>query len=132
MKGRLDRRSFLKKAGSTALGATALTLAKPVLDAQEAEEVSFRSDWAQDVSRPWPGPEYWTNPLQDWRIRQGRLECFRAGGDRNVALLTREVGARAGNLTLRVRIGRLDSDPLERGFVGFRAGIKAAHGDYRA
>ncbi len=132
MKGRLDRRSFLKKAGSTALGATALTLAKPVLDAQEAEEVSFRSDWAQDVSRPWPGPEYWPNPLQDWRVRQGRLECFRAGGDRNVALLTREVAARAGNLTLRVRIGRLDSDPLEHGFVGFRAGIKAAHGDYRA
>lgn len=132
MKSRLDRRSFLKKAGSTALGATALSLAQPVLGAQENEEVSFRSNWTPDVSRPWAGPEYWTNPLQDWRIQHGRLECFRAGGDRNVALLTREVSARRGNLTLSVRTGRIDSGSQEHGFVGFRLGIKAAHGDYRS
>lgn len=131
MKNRFDRRSFLKKAGTTALSATALSLAAPIIDAQEEERVSFRSDWGRDLKRPWVGPDYWANPLQDWRVSQGRLECFRAGGDRNVALLTREVAARRGDLSLRVRIGRIDSEPLPHGFVGFRVGIKAAHGDYR-
>lgn len=131
MNNPLDRRSFLKKAGSTALSATALRLAPPMPSAEEKEKVSFRSTWPRDATRPWAGPEYWTNPLQDWRVHQGRLECIRAGGDRNVTLLTREVAPHSGNLVLRVRMGRLDSIPLQRGFVGFRVGIKPAHGDYR-
>ena len=94
--------------------------------------ISFRSAWAHEVNRPWPGPEYWPNPLQDWRIREGRLECFSPGGDRNVALLTRDVAERPGDLTLGVRLGRLDSAPLENGFVGFRIGAKSPMNDYRA
>lgn len=132
MTRQIDRRSFLKKAGSTALGATALTLTQPVLSAQANDEPSFRSEWPRAVSRPWVGPEYWANPLQDWRLQEGRLECVRAGGDRNVALLTREVASRDGDLALSVRIGRLDAKPLERGFVGFRLGVKSPQNDYRA
>jgi alkaline phosphatase D len=93
--------------------------------------MSFRSAWPRSVRRPWPGPEYWANPLQDWRVAQGRLECFSAGGDRNVVLLTREAAPRDGDLVLRVRIGRLDQQPLTRGFVGFRVGIQSTYGDYR-
>ncbi len=129
---RLDRRSFLKKAGSTALGATALTLARPALGAGAEERVSFRSAWPRDAERPWPGPEYWSNPLQDWRIREGRLECFSPGGDRNVFLLTRETAGRSGDLALDVRLGRIDSAPLEQGFVGFRVGIRSERNEYRA
>lgn len=132
MPKRINRRSFLKRAGSMALGTTALRLTKPLLAAEIREEPSFRSAWPNAVSRPWPGPEYWANPLQDWRVHQGRLECFRPGGDRNVALLTREVAARAGTLAMSVRVGRLDAQNPERGFVGFRIGIKSPLNDYRA
>ena len=134
MGNRLDRRSFLKKAGSTALGATALTLAGPTLSEAAAteERISFRSAWPREAERPWPGPEYWPNPLQDWRIRQGRLECFSPGGDRNVSLLTREVAGRSGDLTLGVRLGQIEAAPLARGFAGFRLGIRSEINDYRA
>jgi hypothetical protein len=79
------------------------------------------------------GPEYWSNPLQDWRVRSGRLECFVAGGDRNVYLLTRDVEEGAGTLETAVRLGRLEDDTgeLGDGFVGFRVGIRGALGDYR-
>lgn len=93
----------------------------------------FQSNWPVEVDRPWPGPEYWSNPLQDWRVKAGRLECFVAGGDRNVFLLTRELSPTQGNLAMQVKLGRLeeDSGPLREGFVGFRVGIKEAFNDYR-
>ena len=40
----------------------------------------------------WLGEEYWANPLQDWRIAHGRIECTNAALDRNVHLLTRQLG----------------------------------------
>src|SRR5690348_11392242 len=124
MKSRFDRRSFLKKAGGAALGATALTVAQPATRAIAETRISFRSHCPGDVRRHWPGPEYWPNPLQDWRVQDGRMECFSAGEDRNVVLLTREVAGRSGDLSLSVRLGRIDSAPLEKGFAGFRVGIK--------
>ena len=98
-----------------------------------AAAAEFQSRWPQNLDRPWVGPEYWSNPLQDWRVRDGRLECFAAGGDRNVFLLTRELGDTRGDLRMSVKLGRLEQDagPLKEGFVGFRVGIRGAFHDYR-
>ena len=119
MTKQLNRRSFLKKAGSTALGATALTLSRPVLDAETESAVSFLSAWPRDVTRPWPGPEFWANPLQDWRVDEGRLECITAGGDRNVALLTREVAQRSGSFCIEIL--------RDLGSLGRMTDIRIAH-----
>jgi PhoD-like phosphatase len=130
---RIDRRSFLKKSGGVALGATAVSLLRPAR-AAAAGENAFRSAWPQNAERTWAGPETWTNPLEDWRIRNGRLECVGAGGDRNVFLLTHEVSAREGTLAMSVRLGRLEAGApkLDQGFAGFRIGIKSFVDDYRA
>src|ERR1041385_9373706 len=128
----IDRRAFLKKSSGAALGATAVSLLGPSR-AEAAGARSFCSSWPQQAERPWAGPEYWTNPLQDWQIRNGRLECIGAGGDRNVFLLTHEVSGREGNLTMSVGLGRLESSAAqEAGFAGFRVGIKSFVDDYRA
>ena len=132
MSGLLDRRSFLKKAGNTALGASALTWAWPGLGESQEMAVPFLSAWPENTSRPWPGPEYWPNPLQDWRVHSGRLECISAGGDRNVALLTRDVSERNGDLRLSVRLGKIGDAALDQGFVGFRVGSKHPMNEYRA
>ena len=29
----------------------------------------FRSSWPENVERVWVGPDYWSNPMQDWRVR---------------------------------------------------------------
>lgn len=98
-----------------------------------APAAEFQSNWPRDVERAWVGPEYWSNPLQDWRVRAGRLECFVAGGDRNVYLLTRDLDAGTGDLGMSVKLGRLEDDtaPLKEGFAGFRLGIQGLFHDYR-
>ncbi len=72
--------------------------------------------------------------MQDWRIRNGRLECFIAGVDRNVFLLTRAVNSTKGDFTMSVKLGRLEEDRqmLEEGFAGFRIGIQSQFKDYRS
>ncbi|MBK5291624.1 MAG: alkaline phosphatase D family protein [Acidobacteriia bacterium] len=107
------------------------TMASAVLPAAQAAPV-FKSNWA-GPGMLWPGPEYWANPLQDWRVEGGRLECIVAGGDRNVFLLTREVGGAAGTLRMSVRLGRMEQDTgvLKEGFAGFRVGIHGHFKDYR-
>ena len=110
-----------------AFGLAVLTPTPGLLGAQ------FHSDWPVDASQVWVGRDYWANPLQDWRLRNGLLECHVAGGDRNVFLLTREIHGRSGDLDLGVTLGRLagDTGPLGQGFVGFRVGIRGAFDDYR-
>ncbi len=128
----LNRRSFVRKAGTTALGATVLGSSRPALTSAPDTAPSFQSAWSHDADRPWPGPDYWPNPLQDWRVRAARLECVSPGGDRNVALLTRTVADRPGELILTVRCGPIEQSVLDQGFVGFRIGIKHQIEDYRA
>lgn len=132
MKKWFGRREFLKGVGGTALGAAAFSFAHSALGEASGLVSTFKSDWPKDARRPWPGPEYWTNPLQDWRITNGRLECFSPGGDRNVTLLTRAVSTRLGSLHLAVRLGQVRAVPLKDGFAGFRVGIKHPTNDYRA
>ncbi len=88
---------------------------------------------AAKAERVWIGPEFWSNPLQDWRLRDGRIECIVSGGDRHVYLLTRELAQRRGTVAMRVRMGRMEDDsaPLSEGFAGFRLGIRGYGDDYR-
>jgi alkaline phosphatase D len=88
---------------------------------------------SREPIRPWIGPDFWSNPLQDWQFRNGRMECIVSGGDRHVYLLTREISLRSGSVSLRVKLGRLEAEsgPLSPGFAGFRFGIKGTFNDYR-
>ncbi len=83
--------------------------------------------------RTWIGPEFWSNPLQDWRLRDHRIECIVSGGDRHVYLLTRELASRGGTISMNVHMGRMedDADALSEGFAGFRLGIRGQGDDYR-
>ncbi|MBI4910830.1 MAG: alkaline phosphatase D family protein [Acidobacteria bacterium] len=99
--------------------------------AAAAYAADFHSNWSASIERPWLGPDYWSNPMQDWRVRNGRIECTQSGGERSVFLLTRELTAASGDLSMDVRLGRLDRVPLDRGWVGFRFGIRGHFSDYR-
>ena len=93
-----------------------------------AADAEFRSQWAKSSGRVWAGPEYWANPLQDWRTRGGRLECINAAADRNVHLLTYQLTSKS-ELTMRVTVGKLASSV--GGWAGFRFGIRGKMNDYR-
>jgi phosphodiesterase/alkaline phosphatase D-like protein len=130
----LTRRRFLQNSAALAAGVAASAPLTPLVGADHAPAGSdFTSNWKNCPDRVWLGPELWSNPLQDWRLADGRIECANAAPDRNVHVLVRSLGERAGNFTLRVRIGRSDGAPLGKGAgsVGFRVGIRGPLPDFR-
>ena len=102
-----------------------------------SESTSFGDRFKRTPDRPWPGPEWYANRVQDWRIREGRLECVTNQarlGLRTVHLLTRRPRASGEEpVLLEARIA--PSEPA-RGFggpglAGFLVGAGDSEIDYR-
>jgi len=93
----------------------------------------FKSNWNSSGSRTWIGPDYWTNPLQDWQVEKGRLSCIVAGANRSIHLLTHALEPESGNFETSIAIGlplpTLESTP--GGWAGFLIGAKGEFNDYR-
>jgi hypothetical protein len=96
-----------------------------------AQTPAFASAFDRTPDRAWPGPEYWTNPLQDWRIREGRLECIRSGPNRSIHLLTHDLVARAGTATFDVTLAAPPSASNQESWTGFRVAARGRFDDYR-
>lgn len=124
--GQIDRRRFLK---TTAAGLLIGSFAGSgcAMEGRETDG-SFQVGWPVGVDRYWLGPDYWTNPLQDWRLTEGHVEMIGSGQDRNIQLLTRRVGAKEGTLDLRVQTGFVASGS---GCVGFEVGVQGPLREYR-
>ncbi|RMG60991.1 MAG: twin-arginine translocation pathway signal protein, partial [Bacteroidetes bacterium] len=97
-----------------------------------APSTAFASAFPE-TQRVFVGPDYWTNPLQDWSVVKGRLECRVSALNRNVHLLTRELKPGGGNLDMRVQLGFLQHDTIRsrHNYVGFRLGARGQFDDYR-
>ncbi len=106
------------------------TLTGLLLLAVRAPAAEFVGSFANVHDRVWVGADYWANPMEDWRVQGGRLECISAGPNRNVHVLTRQLAPRQGTLEMRVRLGRLDEETV--GAAGFRFGIRDEIDDYRS
>ena len=93
----------------------------------------FASSFSATSDQTWLGPDYWANRLQDWRLRNGRMECRFAGDDRNVFLLTHELSARMQPFETRVKLGVLDPGDgrASQGYAAFRVGMRGPFNDYR-
>src|SRR6476661_8496580 len=113
MHDRITRRDFLQDAAATTAVVAVAGVPAGAAAAQAAAE--FASRWDKSPDRVWLGPEYWANPLQDWRIAGGRIECINAASNRNVHVLTRQLGEQPGDLAMSVRIGRLGGPRLDSG-----------------
>lgn len=97
----------------------------------------FTSDWHRQPDRIWIGPQYWANPMEDWQIKNGRLECASSGPNRNVHLLSHRLGEGDGTFEISVTVGLQQSPDRQGGdqpigSVGFELGIKSELGDYRS
>jgi hypothetical protein len=94
----------------------------------------FKDSFPSGVTRTWIGPDYWANRLQDWRVKDGRLECVVPQSGRNVGILTWRAKGGSGDLTVRYKVGLLNTGlPQDgRNMVGFRLGSKSGSEDYRA
>ena len=110
---------------------TLVSFAIPLCSAEESPRSDLASGWGNVPDRVWIGPEYWANPMEDWRIQDGRLECIRGGAGRSVHALTRQVTAAVGKLETSVVVGLLDKGK-QPGNAGFLIGVVDEIDDYRA
>jgi len=93
------------------------------------------SSWSKANDRVWVGSNYWANPMENWQVANGRLECI-SGGIRdknismgpNVQLLTWQATKKSSFVT-QVTTGKLTADV--KGWTGFLFGIKGGIDDYR-
>lgn len=99
----------------------------PLSRAQE----SFIPDISANVSRPWPGKDFWANPAEDWIVTQGRFENTFSGGNRNIVLLTADLTAEAKPFTARVHLDQVSFELFGEGFAGFQMGLQGESGDFR-
>ena len=96
----------------------------------------FASDWRRDPDRIWVGPAYHANRWQDWRIKDGRLECTEVGKRlpmRTVQVLTDVLEPELGEIQMQVQLGVIDSDaPIaENALGGLSLGAGGKDVDYR-
>ncbi|HEV2292815.1 MAG TPA: alkaline phosphatase D family protein [Tepidisphaeraceae bacterium] len=128
----INRREFLERAGGTIAAGAVVGLeldGEAAAQTQPAPPSAFQSRFDDTSDRVWLGPDYWANPMEDWRVARGRIECISSGGNRNVHLLTRSLAARRGAFELSVRTGLLE--PGARTAVGFRIAVHDEIDDYR-
>jgi alkaline phosphatase D len=89
---KFTRRRFLSHSAALAAGAAVTSQIAPIARAATAASGEYVSNWKTCPERVWIGPDYWSNPLQDWQIKNGRIECTNAAADRNVHLMVRSLG----------------------------------------
>jgi len=82
----------------------------------------FSDDFNQVNDRVWVGKNYWAVPLENWQIKNGRLESDGALPKMRVNLLTQLLQAH-GNLKISLDAGRLNATKTE-GTAGLSLGIK--------
>ena len=87
-----------------------------------SEDKGFRSDFNETNDRTWIGQDFWAIPLEDWEVREGRVECKSIIPQARVHLLTRELMPGNGKFELSARMGLLENiDGL--GSAGFLLGV---------
>lgn len=96
------------------------------------KDISFSSHFPTSVNRIWIGPEYWSNPMQDWKLEDGKMICTVLGRDRNVHLLTRKVSAETGSFKMSINVGVLKPTDSSEDWVGLKLGAKGEFDDYRS
>ncbi|MBU0616564.1 MAG: twin-arginine translocation pathway signal protein, partial [Planctomycetes bacterium] len=112
---------------------TVIAVVAWMLPAMGAE---FHGAWSQGVERIWVGPEYYANRLQDWRVRDGRLECIETSEERpmrTVHLLAAALNESPKPFSMSVDLGPIEAGETQdaRAWAGFLIGVGGEHVDYR-
>lgn len=88
-------------------------------------------DWADSRERRWPGPDFWTNRLQDWEVRKGALYCDAQSGMalRTAHVVSYETSLEHGGFWAEVDFASHQAET--KGLAGLLIGAGAGRLDYR-
>lgn len=89
---------------------------------------SFKSQLRKDLTRPFIGKEYWSNPLMDWQVHEGKMEVIlsKGGGDHDIHVLTHQLDQEKGEFSQSVRLSLLKINPKKVKRAGFKFGVVGA------
>ncbi|TAE76801.1 MAG: hypothetical protein EAZ65_01415 [Verrucomicrobia bacterium] len=108
-----------------------ILLALIALPTLAVSEENFIPDIAANVTRPWPGKDFWSNPAEDWMVSKGRIENAFSGGNRNVVLLTASINESKAPFNVRVHLDQVSFELFGEGFVGLQVGLRGSNPDFR-
>jgi alkaline phosphatase D len=128
----LNRRTALKiAAAGTTLLAAGETSDSAVTAAEGKKGSSVVGKWSTTHDRVWLGGEFWANPMENWVVADGAVECQSTGGDRNVHLITHQITNLAGSFELSVDVEQVEAGK-NAGGAGFRVGIRSEINEHRS
>jgi len=89
--------------------------------------------WENMPNQAWLGNDFWANPLQDWQVKDGRVECLVQKHNRNFRLLSYVLDSSAHSFSTSVRLGFLDKDiPVsDDTFMGWEFGCRGTFDHYK-
>ncbi len=97
----------------------------------------YEINWNKDADAPWLGKEVWSMPLQDWQLRNHRVECLVSKTSRSFRLNSYEIQAEnALPFEMSLDIGAIDAarlltdDPIAA--AGLLLGIKGEFAPYQS
>ena len=99
---------------------------------QSSFAAEYQSNFSAIPDRVWIGPEYWANPMEDWAVAGGKVQCITGAGNRNVHLLSHQITKEGAGFQAEVTVSRIDTAKKATGSVGLRIGIQSEVDDYRA
>ncbi|MEG3768261.1 alkaline phosphatase D family protein [Alteromonas sp. 14N.309.X.WAT.G.H12] len=133
MKYRVSRRDALKLAAAgmatSAMGCSTV-VNKSETSPKNNLDHPVSDSWANTHDRIWIGGEYWANPMEDWCVHDGGVECISTGGNRSVHSLTHQLVAHKP-FTLSVKLQRLQMGTIDGG-GGLRIGVKSDINEHRS
>lgn len=87
-----------------------LLLSLSLAACQDTQSTALDLHWGDIPDRPWPGPEFWANRIQDWEVRQGKLTVLSPLPMRTAHILTHRGVPEEGRISVTLRMGLLGAN----------------------
>lgn len=94
-----------------------------ILTSSCKQKAGFKTDFNHINNRIWVGKEFWSVPLEDWKVEDGKLYCVGEVQNSRVNLLTHVISEEMGDFKLSARVMLEDKGSIP-GSAGFLVGMK--------
>ena len=88
----------------------------------KTDSTQFTENFNKTNNRIWVGENFWSVPLEDWEIKNGRLNCIGERSNMRVNIISRKLRTE-GNLKININSGLIEKG-AEEGSAGFSIGLK--------
>jgi len=113
----INRRTALKLiATATVVGATSGLRSNAATTAASPSPDPGKSDpWRRTHDRVFLGGAFWANPMEDWQIADGGVECRSLGGNRSIHSLTHQITSPLKGFAMSVQLSQLEVQGIDAG-----------------